>query len=131
MSIHSAASCCPGAFGDADSYAGLPGLYVQPLPYAAALTHLQVLTALPLDPARTAGQLLRTELGVTRAGRYIALESNPAIGPVLSIWDAGREDPDLFFVLGVRRSSPARITALCLLPTKQDSRPFALLRSGL
>jgi hypothetical protein len=120
---------CPGAWADADSYVGLFGRYRQGPPYAGDLSLLQILSAFPTDPVRTGGQALRVASGRSRVGRYEALVSNPAIGAAISFWDAGRSDPDLYFVIGLRRSAPANISALCLIGQGSGARPFALQRS--
>lgn len=121
-------SGCAGAWEDAQSYAGLVGVYTQPLPYVGDMTRLQVLSAVDTDPVRTGGQHTRTVRGLARSGRYEALEQNPAIGAVLSFWELGRSEPDMYFVTGVRRSL-GRVTALCLIGSTPGARPFALRRA--
>lgn len=119
---------CAGTWEDAQHYGGLIGTYTQPLPYVGDITRLQVFSAVDTDSVRTGGQHARAVWGLARAGRYEALESNPAIGATLSFWEPGRSEADIYFVTGLRRAA-GRVTALCLIGTRAGTRPFTLRRA--
>ena len=91
------------------------------------------LTEYPLDPSRAAGAYYVTTTSGARAGSYVAVPDNPAIGANLLLGDAafpndGTQPSVALFVLGLQHDGFGRISALCVSPTT-NGVPFALVRA--
>ncbi len=123
---------CSGTFQLPQTYDGLVGQYLRSnlttIGHGDIMTlDFETMAPIPQSPKVT-GSYLANDYGTgLQSGTYVALESNPLIGSLLTLTPTGSSSSTTLAIIGLRRDSLGNVSALCI-SSDNEGNPFELDR---